>query len=97
MISSSMSAKGCYRNNAVVESFLSNLKHELVLNDDAETLNNPPQQLIRKLAFWINGYYNRESHHSTTGHLSPITCDQNHVNTRRLDSVEPKHLSTELG
>jgi hypothetical protein len=42
MISSSMSAKGCYRNNAVVESFLSTLKHELVLNDDAETLNTPP-------------------------------------------------------
>jgi len=39
-ISSSMSAKSCYRNNAVVESFLVTLKHELILNDDAETLRN---------------------------------------------------------
>lgn len=43
-----MPAKGCYR-NAVVESFLATLKHELGLNDDAETLNSP-QHLIRKLA-----------------------------------------------
>ena len=41
-----MSAKGCYRKNAVLECFLSTLKHELVLNNDAETLNYP-QQLIR--------------------------------------------------
>ena len=91
-----MSAKGCYRNNAVVESFLSILKHELDLNDDAESLNCP-QQLIRKLAYWIDGYYNRERHRSTTGDLSPITCDQNHINTLRIVNVEPKHLSTELG
>ena len=91
-----MSAKSCYRNNAVVESFLFTLKHELILNDDAETLNCP-QQLIRKLAYWIDGYYNRESHRSRTGYLSPITCDQNHKNTLRLVNVEPKHLSTELG
>ncbi len=80
----------------MVESFLSTLEHELDLNDDAETLNCP-QQLSRKLAYWIDGYYNRESHRSTTGHLSPITYDQNHMNTLRLISVEPKNLSTELG
>jgi putative transposase len=38
-ISCSMSAKGCCLDNAVVESFLSALIHEQVLDDDAEILN----------------------------------------------------------
>ena len=44
-ISSSMSARDCCWDNAVAESFFSTLKHELGLDDDAETLNSP-QQLI---------------------------------------------------
>jgi hypothetical protein len=63
-ISCSMSAKGCCWDNAVVESFFSTIKHELGLDDDAKTLLSP-QQLIRELAFWIDGYYNRERRHST--------------------------------
>jgi hypothetical protein len=80
----------------VVVSFWSTLNHELVLNDDAEALGCPPVA-DQKLASCIDGYFNRESHCSTTGHLSPITCDQNHISTLRLVNVEPKHLSTELG
>lgn len=71
----------------MVETFLSTLKHEMDLNDDAK-IRKYPQQLIRKLAYWIDGYYNPESHRSTTGHLSPITCGQNHINTLRLGNVE---------
>jgi transposase InsO family protein len=87
-ISYSMSAKGCCWDNAVVESFFSTLKHELGLDDDAETLNSP-QQLIREMAFWIDGYYNRERRHSTIGYLSPIDYEQQAINTRTLSPVEP--------
>jgi putative transposase len=57
-----MSAKGCFWDNAVVETFFSTLKHELELDDDAVSLSSP-QQLIRHLAFWIDGYYNRVRRH----------------------------------
>ena len=87
-ISCSMSAKGCCWDNAVVESFFSTLKHELGLDDNAEILNSP-QQLIRHLAFWIDGYYNRERRHSTIGYLSPIEYEQQAINTRTLTPVEP--------
>jgi transposase InsO family protein len=87
-ISCSMSAKGCCWDNAVVESFFSTLKHEMSLDDDAVTLNSP-QQLIRHLAYWIDGYYNRERRHSTIGYLSPINYEQVSINTRTLTPVEP--------
>jgi transposase InsO family protein len=87
-ISCSMSAKGCCWDNAVVESFFSTLKHELGLDDDAVLLNSP-QQLIRHLAFWIDGYYNHERRHSTIGYLSPIDYEQQFINTRTLKSVRP--------
>jgi transposase InsO family protein len=87
-ISCSMSAKGCCWDNAVVESFFSTLKHELGLDDAAEILNSP-QQLIRQMAFWIDGYYNRERRHSTIGYLSPIDYEQQFINTRTLKLVGP--------
>ena len=61
-ITCSMSAKGCCWDNAVVESFFSTLKLELGLDDNREVLISP-QQLQRDLAFWIEGYYNRERRH----------------------------------
>jgi transposase InsO family protein len=87
-ISCSMSAKGCCWDNAVVESFFSTLKHELGLDDDAQILKSP-QQLIRQLAFWIDGYYNRERRHSTIGYLSPIDYEQQFIATRTLTTVKP--------
>ncbi len=87
-ISCSMSAKGCCWDNAVVESFISTLKHELDLDDDAEALLSS-QQLQTHLAFWIDGYYNRERRHSTIGHLSRIAYEQHFINTRKLKSVRP--------
>ena len=87
-ITCSMSAKGCCWDNAVVESFFSTLKHELDLDDDAETLLSS-QQLQSRLSFWIDGYYNRERRHSTIGYLSPIAYEQQFVSTRKLKSVRP--------
>jgi transposase InsO family protein len=55
----SMSAKGCCWDNAVVESFFSTMKLELDLDNNREALISP-RQLQRDLAFWIEGYYNRE-------------------------------------
>ena len=50
---------------------------------------NSPQQLIRHLAFWIDGYYNRERRHSTIGYLSPIDYEQQFINTRKLTTARP--------
>ena len=50
------------------------LKHELDLDDDAEALFST-QQLQSRLAFWIDGYYNRERRHSTIDYLSPINYE----------------------
>jgi transposase InsO family protein len=83
-----MSAKGCCWDNAVVESFFSTLKLELDLDDDREVLISP-QQLQRDLAFWIEGYYNRERRHSTIGYLSPLDFEQAFITARTLIPVNP--------
>ena len=87
-ITCSMSAKGCCWDNAVVESLFSTLKHELVLDDDAE-IRISPQQLQRDLAFWIDGYYNRERRHSTLSYLSPIDYEQQFIAARTLTRADP--------
>ena len=87
-ITPSMSAKGCCWDNAVAESFFSTLKHELDLDDNAKALNSP-QQLRRQLAFWIDGYYNRERRHSTIGYVSPINYEQQFISAFTLTTVEP--------
>lgn len=79
----SMSAKGCCWDNAVVESFFSTLKLELDLDDNRDTLISP-QQLQRDLAFWIEGYYNRERRHSRIDYLSPIDYEQQFIAARTL-------------
>ena len=86
-ITPSMSAKGCCWENKVAESFFSTLKHELDLDDDAKALNTS-QQLQRKLAFWIDVYYNRERRHSTIGYLSPINYEQQFIAASTLTTVE---------
>jgi transposase InsO family protein len=84
----SMSAKGCCWDNAVVESFFSTLKLELDLDDSRDVLISP-QQLQRDLAFWIEGYYNRERRHSTIGYLSPIDYEQHFIAARTVTPVNP--------
>jgi transposase InsO family protein len=56
--------------------------------NDAETLFNPAQ-IQRSLAFWIEGYHNRERRHSTIGSLSPINYEQCLAATPTVDSVKP--------
>jgi len=87
-ISCSMSAKGCCWDNAVVESFFSTLKHELDLDDDTAVLLSS-QQLQSRLAFWIDGYYNRERRHSTISYLSPIDYEQQYIAARTLTTARP--------
>ncbi|WP_255003152.1 IS3 family transposase [Cyanobium sp. HWJ4-Hawea] len=85
-ISCSMSARGCCWDNAVVESFFSTLKHELDLDHDAKMLLSP-HQLLRQLAFWIDGYYNRERRHSTIGYLSPIDYELRFIESSKIKPV----------
>jgi transposase InsO family protein len=67
----------------VAESFFSTLKHELGLKNAAQVLLSP-QQLLRQLAFLIEGYYDRKRRHSTIGYLSPIDYEQQFINTGSL-------------
>ena len=87
-ITCSMSAKGCCWDNAVVESLFSTLKHELSLDDDTENRISP-QQLQRDLAFWIDGYSNRERRHSTLSYLSPIDYEQQFIAARTFTRADP--------
>ena len=79
----SMSAKGCCWDSAVVESFFSTLKLELVLDGNREERISP-RQLQRDLAFWIEVYYNRDRRHSTIGYMSLIDCEHACIATRTL-------------
>lgn len=81
-----MSAKGCCWDNAVVESFFSTLKQELDL-DDYRKEQISPQQLQRDVAFWIEGYYNRERRHSTLDYHSPINYEQQFIAARTLTTM----------
>ena len=83
-----MSAKGFCWDSAVVGSLFSTLKLALDLDDNREVLNSP-QRLQRDLAFWIEGYYNRERRHSTIGYLSPIDYEQQFIAARTLTPVNP--------
>lgn len=63
----SMSARGNCYDNAVVESFFSNLKNELVHHCDFHT-----REAARAAIFdYIEIFYNRSRRHQTLGYLSP--------------------------
>ena len=72
----------------MVESFFSTLQLELDLDDSRDTLISP-QQLQRDLAFWIEGYYNREHRQSTIDYLSPIDYEQQLITAHTLTPVNP--------
>ena len=88
--------EGCCWDNAVVESFFSTLKHELNLDDDAEALFST-QQLQSRLAFWIDGYYNRERHHSTIGYISPIDYESSTSLPVNSPPIGPDHCPPNRG
>ncbi|MCP9849696.1 hypothetical protein [Cyanobium sp. Morenito 9A2] len=58
------------------------------LDDNREELISP-QQLQRDLAFWIEGFYNRERRHSTIGCIRPIDCEQRFIATFTITPVNP--------
>ncbi|SEU17997.1 Transposase InsO and inactivated derivatives [Stigmatella erecta] len=67
-IECSMSRKGNCWDNAVVESFFSSLKQELVYRTDFATR----QQARLALFEYIEVFYNRQRRHSTLGYVSPV-------------------------
>ena len=83
-----MYAKGCYWDYAVVESFFSTLKLELDLDNNRDTLISP-HQLQQDLAFWIEGYDNRERHNLTIGYLSSINYGQQFITAHIFTTVNP--------
>lgn len=71
-IEPSMSAKGNAYDNAVAESFFSNLKNELVHHCDFHT-----REAARAAIFdYIEIFYNRQRRHQTLGYVSPIQFEQ---------------------
>lgn len=68
----SMSARGNCYDNAVVESFFSNLKNELVHHSDFLT-----REQARVAIFdYIEVFYNRSRRHQTLGYLSPAEYER---------------------
>ncbi len=63
----SMSSKGNCYDNAVLESFFSTLKKELVYQESYQTREEAKMSLF----YYIEVFYNRFRRHSTLGYLSP--------------------------
>lgn len=71
----SMSARGNCYDNAVAESFFSNLKNELVHHCDFHT-----REAARAAIFdYIEVFYNRQRRHQALGYLSPMQFEQRMV------------------
>jgi transposase InsO family protein len=68
----SMSRKGNCWDNAVVESFFSTLKTELVYQTDFTTR----QQACSEIFEYIEVFYNRQRRNSTLGYLSPVEYER---------------------
>lgn len=68
----SMSRKGeCY-DNAVVESFFSGLKNELIFDRDFRTRAEARSAIFE----WIEVFYNRERLHQTLHYVSPMRYEE---------------------
>lgn len=72
-IVASMSRKANCWDNAVVESFFSTLKHELIECKTFETR----EQARAAIFDWIEIWYNRLRRHSTLGYVSPEQFESN--------------------
>jgi putative transposase len=71
----SMSRKGNCYDNAVVESFFSTLKNELVHDRDYQTRE---EARLEVFAF-MEGFYNRQRLHQSLGYVSPEQFEVNHA------------------
>ncbi len=70
-IRQSMGRVGCALDNAVAESFFSTLEHELLSKHRFATR----AEARRRVARWIDEWYNARRRHSTCGMLSPINYE----------------------
>lgn len=71
-ISCSMSRKGNCWDNAVMESFFSSLKTELVNHETYRTRSDARQSIFD----YIERFYNRKRKHSTLGYVSPVEFEE---------------------
>ncbi len=70
----SMSRKGNCYDNAVVESFFSTLKNELVHDRDYHTRDEAQAEVFE----FIEVFYNRQRLHQTLGYVSPVQFETHH-------------------
>jgi len=75
-IVASMSRKANCWDNAVVESFFSTLKHELVYRRDFASHPEARSAIFE----YLEGFYNRRRRHSTLGYLSPTEYERRSAN-----------------
>jgi len=71
----SMSQKGNCYDNAVVESFFSTLKNELVHDQDFWTREEAQAAVFE----FIEAFYNRQQLHQMLGYISPVQCEAVYV------------------
>lgn len=72
----SMSGRGNCYDNAVAESFFSNLKNELVHHSDFHT-----REAARAAIFnYIEIFYNRRRRHQALGYISPVQFEERQLN-----------------
>lgn len=74
-IQQSMGAKGTCYDNAVLESFFSTLKKELIYREKYYGM----EDLQKSLFEYIEIFYNRQRKHSTLGYLSPFEFESKNV------------------
>ncbi len=70
-LTASMSRKGRCSDNAMVESFFSTLKNELVHDRDYRTREEAQAEVFE----FIEIFYNRQRLHQSLGYLSPVTFE----------------------
>lgn len=70
-----MSRKGNCYDNAVVESFFSTLKNELVHDQDFLTREEAQAAVFE----FIEVFYNRQRLHQTLGYVSPVQFEARHI------------------
>lgn len=68
----SMSRKGNCYDNAVVESFFSGLKNELIWHRDFRTREDARSAIFE----WIEVFYNRQRLHQTLAYVSPVRYEE---------------------
>jgi putative transposase len=68
----SMGSKGVPHDNAVAESFFSNLKNELIHHCDLRSREHGKAEIFR----YIELLYNRKRIHQSLGYLSPMQFEE---------------------